>query len=184
MVTIILLWKFLLLAFKASGRTNYSKEAAILLLQYHFLLSERKSMQLKYSRFVNTQGRRGCNVPCDLHIEHLNCRLKGIIKNMGSNIQPPSLVRAARSVGVVHNICSILQMEIRGKKESIKHAFPSASKDMKLLIDQLTECNVFTKSPNRQHPSFHFKHGLLESYDKEKLIDWLVENVIVEMIYK
>ena len=72
-------------------------------------------------------------------------------------------------------------MEIRGKKESIKHAVPSASKDMKLLIDQLTECNVFTKSPNRQHQSFHFKHGLLESYDKEKLIDWLVEN---EMIYK
>ena len=88
-------------------------------------------------------------MPCDLHIEHLNRRLKGIIKNMGSNIQPPSLVRAARSVGVVHNICSILEMEIRGKKESIKHAVPSASKDMKLLIDQLTEYNVFTKSPNR-----------------------------------
>ena len=75
-------------------------------------------------------------------------------------------------------------MEIRGKKESIKHVVPSASKDVKLLIDQLTECNVFTKSPNRQPPSFHFKHGLLESYDKEKLINWLVENVIVEMNYK
>ena len=181
---IISLWKFLLLAFKASNRTNYSKEAAILLLQCHFLLSDRKSAQVKYSRFVNTQGKQGCNVPCDLHMEHLNRRLKGIIRNMGSNVQPPSLVRAAKSVGVVHNVCSLFEEEMRGYKISCRHAIPSASKDMKLLVDQLKECRVFSSLSKRSHPSFHFKHGLLEHYNQEKLLQWLAENVITQLIYK
>ena len=181
---VLCLWKFLLLVFKASNRTNYSKEAAILLLQCHFLLSNRKSAQVKYSRFVNTQGRQGCNIPCDLHMEHLNRRLKSIIRNMGSNIQPPSLVRAAKSVGVVHNVCSLFEEEMRGQKEPSRHAIPSAFKDMKLMVDQLKECQVFNSHPNRSHPSFHFKHGLLQHYNEEKLLQWLAENVIVQLIYK
>ena len=72
---------------------------------------------------MNTQGRHGCNIPCDLHMEHLNHRLKNIIRNMGSNIQPPSLVRAAKSVGVVHNVCSLFEEEMRGHKEPDRHPY-------------------------------------------------------------
>ena len=73
---VLLIWKFMLIVFKASNRTNYSKESAILLAQYYCLFSERKAEQLLYSWFVNTHRRGGCNIPCDLHIEHLNRRLK------------------------------------------------------------------------------------------------------------
>ena len=79
---ILLIWKFLLLVYKATNQTNYCKEAAFLLAQYQFILSPRKANQLLYSRFVNTQGRRGHNVPCDLHNEHLNRRLKTILRNL------------------------------------------------------------------------------------------------------
>ena len=40
---IIRCWKYILLLFKDSGRTNYSIEAFTLLVQYHFLFSERKN---------------------------------------------------------------------------------------------------------------------------------------------
>ena len=65
-------WKFLLLVFKASRRKNYSIEALNLLLQVGHLLSPREAEQVKWSRCINTSGQPGCNMPMDLHMEHLN----------------------------------------------------------------------------------------------------------------
>ena len=70
-------YKFILNVFKAGRCFNYSKEVVILLTQYYCLFSERQAAQLKWSRCINTKGYRGCNVPCNLHLGHLNCRLKG-----------------------------------------------------------------------------------------------------------
>ena len=97
-------WKFLLIVFNGTNRRNYAKEAANLLLQHQFLFSERKAAQLQWSRFVNTSGKVGGNIPCDLHMEHLNRRLKFILSNMGLNINPNSIIRAGKSVGPVHQV--------------------------------------------------------------------------------
>ena len=98
------LWKFLLVIFKKAKRTNYSKEAFILLVHYHFLLSERLAEQMKWSRFINTHEQRGCNIPCDLHMEHLNRRLKGTLRILQSNLHEGTVDRAGKCVGVVHSI--------------------------------------------------------------------------------
>ena len=66
------LMPILLRVFKGSGRKNYAAETCLMQLQYHYLLSQRMRTQLMYSRFVNTHGIKGKNVPCDLHMEHLN----------------------------------------------------------------------------------------------------------------
>lgn len=65
-------WRVSLPIFKATNRTNYSIEAFTRLAQYHFLFTERLKKQLLWSRTVNTSGRPGKNIPCDLHMEHLN----------------------------------------------------------------------------------------------------------------
>jgi L1 cell adhesion molecule like protein len=62
-------WRYLLFFFKASKRYNYSIEAHNMLAQYHFWLSPRQSMQLIWSRCVNTHGIPGRNIPSDLHLE-------------------------------------------------------------------------------------------------------------------
>ena len=72
---IIMYWRVLLPVFQQKGHYNYAKEALMLLAQTHFL-SKRKVMELKWSHTVNTTGRDGCNIPCDLHMEHLNRKLK------------------------------------------------------------------------------------------------------------
>ena len=59
-------WKYMMLFFKVSNRKNYSLEALRLLYQYHFSMSPRQKEQLIWSHFINTKGRRGCNIPCDL----------------------------------------------------------------------------------------------------------------------
>ncbi len=79
---ILLAWKILIPVFKATNHVNYLKEAVNLVLQTQ-ILSQRKAGQLLWSRCINTQGRKGHNLPCDLHQEHLNQRLKGVLRSVG-----------------------------------------------------------------------------------------------------
>lgn len=102
----------------------FSVEAALLLMNYHFLSSERIAAQMATSRFINTKGREGCNMPCDLYLEHLNRRLKSIITRMESNVQPSSIIRAARAIGV-NNICQTFRDEVSVQSTSDIHRKPS-----------------------------------------------------------
>ena len=63
---IIHCWRYLLLIYKQSGRTNYSTEAFTLSSQFQFLFSERMQMQIMWCRTVNVHGLRGRNISCDL----------------------------------------------------------------------------------------------------------------------
>ena len=68
---ILLYWKFLIPIFHQERHYNYAKEGFHLLVQSS-ILSERKIMELKWSRTVNMHGRQGCNIPIDLFMEHMN----------------------------------------------------------------------------------------------------------------
>lgn len=71
-VRVFTTWKYMLPMFISTGRKNYAKEALLMLFKYNFAVSPRMSHQMMYSRFVNTHGTIGRNIPCDLHNEHLN----------------------------------------------------------------------------------------------------------------
>ena len=180
---VLALWKFLLIVFKKTGHKNYAKEAGILLIQYHCLVSERKAAQLKNDRFVNTKGREGCNMASDFFMEHLNHRLKGVIRHMGSNIQPHSLSRAAKAIGVIDEVCRKFEMETRGKVESMgPHSKPSSDKDFQCILDQLQEIRVFDQSLNRSN-ALKLNHCLLDSVDLEQIRGWLIENIVPGILY-
>jgi len=104
-------YKFFLLVYKAGKCHNYCKEIINLFLQYHFLFTERQAQQLKWCRVVNTQGKPGKNVSCDLHIEHLNNRLKGMINNIHAKNPDNAIDRVAKSIGTVHQVCEIFERE-------------------------------------------------------------------------
>ena len=44
---------------------------ATLLAQYYIVLPPRMALHFVWSRCVNTTGKPGVNVPCDLHMERL-----------------------------------------------------------------------------------------------------------------
>lgn len=131
---IMVYWRFLLPLYKTINRKNYAIEALNVQLQQKYLLSERQAAQLIWSHFVNTQGRQGCNIPCDLHIEHLNRRLKITIRHLGSNVQPSSVVRAAKCVGVIHQICNHFANEMTSNTKTDKHLYPGFGKDYELIL--------------------------------------------------
>ena len=126
---IVLYWKLLLPVFQQQGRYNCAKEAFLLLAQILYL-SEHKATELKWNRTVNTSGRTGCNIPCDLHVEHLNGILKSMLRNMGSNTKGSSVDRAAKLLGVVSQICKTIEAEngIAVAKPFSSH--PSFAKDL------------------------------------------------------
>ena len=144
-----------MLLFKKTGRRNYAIEALNIQLQRHYLLSEREDAQLVWSRVINTRGKGGHNMPCDLHMVHLNRRLKTILHHKGSNVQAQSIVRAAKSIGVVHKICKIFEEEFGNRSDN--HPYPSFKKDFDLIYGVLKEVNVFTIHSQSVHSTFSMK---------------------------
>ena len=176
------IWKYLTIIFRETGHRNYAKEGALLLIQYHFMASERVSMQILTSRFINTKGRTGCNLPCDLHLEHLNRRLKGVLTRMESNVKPSSVTRAARAIGVVDEICRSFGNEMGRQDDSDKHRKPSYIKDYKLILDELDAIDIYKNIPNRKHKNIFLKKNILESVNVDKYTDWIVERIIPSFI--
>ena len=78
-------WRYFMPVFHNAGRRNYANEAFIFLFQYFHDLPPQQPQQLLYSRFINTAGVRGWNIPLDLDQEHLNRLCKDCVKGLGSN---------------------------------------------------------------------------------------------------
>ena len=163
-------WKFLLVIFKSTNHHNYAKEATNFLIQYYYRLSERQRTQLLWSRCVNTRGIPGTNIPCDLHMEHLNKRLKKVIYSMGANVSPSAIVKAGKALGPVNHICQIFEEQTTQYKNSHCHKIPGFGKDFSTVLDVLDSEKIFTVIPGRQHKSFKSKHGLMEKLTRKNLI--------------
>ena len=168
---LVLHWKLLLVVFKSANRPNYGREAVKLLIQQKYILSERKGMELMWSRTVNTKGRIGCNIPCDLHMEHLNRRLKTVLRNLGSNVNPTSISRAGKSLEVVHHVCEIFEEETSGISTTEYHPYPDFEKDLEKVLQALEEVKVFVPQTNRYHPTFpQLKQVLFEKLSHKDLV--------------
>ena len=137
-------WKFLLIIFKSAGKKNYGKEAVNLLLQYYYIFSERQKHQLLWSRCVNTRGYEGANIPGDLHMKHLNRRLKIMMRNLGANIKPSSIEKAGKCIGVVQHVCHVFEEETSSQHSSGKHSIPQFGNDFQTILKLLDEERVFS----------------------------------------
>ena len=156
----------------------------MMLSKYHCLLSDRMAAQLKWSRFVNTQGRTGKNVSCDPHLEHLNKQLKGLITGLRSNaasksedsIYPCNAINtAAWSIGVLHHICSSFEEQSEIGGEAIVHDPPSFTKDIEIVQKVLKEVKIFNKFSTRKHSKFHNFNAILQQCPTNYLKDWITE---------
>ena len=132
-------WRYLPLVFRAAGRTNYVLEAFNLLAQEKFLLSARLAKQLRWSRIINTSGLPGKNIPCDLHMEHLNCEYKTSLCGLGSNITDHSVQIIGKCLGKTTKMMQHFD-EISGiTPQSGSHDRRSSKGDLDRVLNQLKE---------------------------------------------
>ena len=168
-------FKYMLPLFKASNRVNYSCEMFCTLAQHKFILSPRLAHQLQWSRFVNTHGKKGKNIPCDLHMEHLNRIVKNGIHGLGANKAEKAMVRVGKCVDSISDVLTTYDDELGINAPSGQHTIASQQKDLDLVIQELTtRVNPFIKVPGRRHRHVNIpKTTLLQSLDEEKFSKWL-----------
>ena len=117
-------WKFLLVVFKSTNHCNYAKEAVSLLFQYYYKFSEREKAQLLWSHCINTKGYPGSNIPCDLFMEHLNRRLKTVIRAMKANVNSTTIEKAGKAIASVHHVCQQFEQQMSKHVHSDHHPYP------------------------------------------------------------
>ena len=156
-------WKLLTFIFKKEGHFNYAKEGFNILAQ-SLLLSPQKIAELKWCRTVNTIGRPGKNIPVDLHIEHLNRRLKGMMRNLGSNITPEAVRRVSRALGTIETVCSNFEEVTNISVSKDYHSMPSFERDLHKLIEQLEKEEVFVLKEQRHHNGPKFRNHNISHY--------------------
>ena len=171
-------WKYMLLLFKAAQNKNYAIEAFNCLCQYFYYLSPQMAQQLLYSRFVNVHGREGFNIPCDLHMEHLNRVIKDALQHLGANKTEHAITRASKCS---HLISSLLHQfdAVTGLKEvSTSHTRASEKSDLDRMVAVLCNNTVFTDQGTRSHRCFkNFRSNhLIHSVDMDMLEEWMREH--------
>lgn len=170
-------WKYLLLLFKASKRTNYSIEALTLLSLYYVILPHGLAEQLKWSRFVNVHGTVGHNVSCDLHMEHLNRETKTSIKSLGANKSKKAIIRTGKAIGVLSDSLAKFDKDNNIDPDSGTHAAASAKKDLMKIVKQLCTSRVFEIAPGRKHKSFRtLKTNLIRTIKEDELKEWILDH--------
>ena len=168
-------WKYMFIMFRSTSHWNYALEAFTLLAQYHWILPERQAMQVKYSRFINTQGRIGCNIPCDLYMEHLNRMVKACVANLGANKTPTSIEKVGKCIGPIDEI--IKSFESHQVKESVHHSVPSSSADRDKIVKELLQYEVVSVIEGREFQCFKkFQCNVMNNIDKAKLMKWMIDN--------
>ena len=160
-------WHFFLPLFKSANRKNYAIEALNLLVQYHYIFPPRQAEQLLWSRFVNTLGWAGHNIPCDLHLEHLNWACITAI-----NATEKTLLRTGKCIGPLTKVLSNYDSENELKKASTTLSSARANKDIQTIVKQLKDTNVFSKcSVPRAHLSFSkLQQSIYLKLSRKKLI--------------
>ena len=163
-------WKIFLIIFKCTNHRNYAKEALNLLIQYHFKFSERQKAQLLWSRCINTSGYQGDNIPCDLHMEPWNRRLKNVVCNIGANTKLETIRKAGKAIAPVQHICRVFEQQTATNKHSDFHPIPDFGKDFTQILELLEEERVFEPvSATRAHSSFTFTSGVMEKLSLAEL---------------
>ncbi len=118
--------------------------------------------QLQWSWTINTHGRPGKNISCDLHMEHLNRTCKDC--SLGPNISDVSVALIGKCVLKLTKVTDQpIWHNDNVRSDSGRHSKRSAAKNLKQMLSVLKEQHVAEEIPERKHDHFHrFSLTLLE----------------------
>ncbi len=124
-------WKLFLLYFRSTGHPKYAYEAVNLIAQTSALLTEQEAYRLKWCRFVNTTGKPGRNISCDLANEHWNRAFKGHLATAAGNVNSSTLLRTGTALSTL-DVCAAFDAAVGIQPVTTKHCTRSATKTKRL----------------------------------------------------
>ena len=135
-------WRYFLIIFHNSNRRNYAKEAILLLYQLQYLLSPQEAEQVKYSRFVNICGRTRRNISADLHMEHLNRKLKECIAATRASKTNQTIGWLAKALGTIAPLLHQFDTVNGVKHHHTRHTPASMQQDMVQVVNHINKINL------------------------------------------
>ena len=136
----------------------------------------RDRRQLLWSCRINTRGLHGCNLPCDLYMEHLNWRFKSIIRSMGANVHPEAIVKAGKSLGPVDHVCQLFEEQTSTYTAFNYHRVLSFGKDLNTIV-QVQDEKVFVLTPGRSHKSLRANCPLMKKLSRNDLVKKIQKSI-------
>ena len=134
-------------------------------------------LELKWSRFINCYNVGGRNIPCDLHLEHLNRLLKDAVRGLQANKTSAAISRVGKSVGTLSDEVEQFDESNDVQVPSGCHHAPATVKDRDLIVQELVDTAVFSPVSERHHDSFQHVKLWLKSFDHEALLSWMLEHM-------
>ena len=130
--------------------------------------------QLTWDRFINTHGGLGRNLPCDLHNEHENKVLKGVIRHMGANFSQKALTNVARSVTYMSSVTAQFDRQCGISPESTAHTTRDDVGDVKRVVDIVKREKLWEIYKGRKHRSYKtLSSNPFVKLDRGKMKDWM-----------
>ena len=77
-------------------------------------------------------------------MEHLNRRLKIMMRNLGANIKPSSIEKAGKCIGVVQHVCHVFEEETYSQHSSGSIPFHNLEKILKLSYNSWMKKGCFS----------------------------------------
>ena len=149
-----------------------------MLNQYEYTLTPRLSQELLWNRFINTHSVRGCNILCDLYLEHLNRLCKDSVRNLQANKTEKAIVRVGKTLGTIAPVLDNYDNVNNVTHASGHHKVPSSKKDIHLTMEHLLKFNIFTYHDGRvPHSCFRTPPDVLHSMDKNALVKWITKHI-------
>ena len=175
---IIRCYRYFLPLLRHSQRTNYSNEVLLMLYQLEFLLTPRQAQQLIWSQTVNYVGLPGHNVPCDMHLEHMNRLCKEMIKGLGANKTEESIIRIGKCQGPVKTILENFDKVNNVQVGSGSHSYKNDEKDGVAIIKHLLKSKVFHFLGERKHKAFKsLKTPITKAIKQKNLEKWMTDRL-------
>ena len=173
------IYKLVLLIYKAKKHTKYAYVILLYLTKISALLSKFEAERLKWNRFVNNHGGKGCNIPLDLRKEHQNHLLKVLWRSLGPNLNESNAARLAGTLDLVEIIMQTVDEDCKLSNRSSHRAVAKSEEAVHQIINDLLSISAFKYAEGREgHPSFpNFSSNLLQGLDYRDLHKWMKEKI-------
>ena len=148
--SIIAQWRWWLVYFLASKRTNYSQEAANLLANLKSNFSERMAYIVTHNRTVNVSGHPGRGKPIDMAIEHHNLILKNALRSSGLNVTQEHLTTISLASQQLHEAAVLCDKELYIPANDGDHTETGYQNDIKIMTESMLQ-NKVTKKISGRH---------------------------------
>lgn len=128
---------------------------------------------------MNTRGKLGCNIPCDLEMEHRNREFKAHLATAGGNITSNTIVRTGKALNTLSSVCHHFDNSTNVAPSAVHHSTKNATKDEEILVHTLhSKCKVFQRKGFHSTPKFQkVSRYNFSRINKPKLKEWFKKHI-------